>query len=169
MDVILGRNVTLQTLLVKPNYAFIVWNYNNGDEQRHVATQTESGLKVNSLYEGRVSIDPDTGSLFLKAAKSEDSGDFSINVISDDGATKTAEIKLRVLGESFRSVPGPRLGAPVYPPPLKQRAFHCATVSALLLFSYLFFFFLLPICEFLGVFNCFQSLRSAPLCCITFI
>lgn len=141
MDVVLGKNVTLRTLLVKPNYAFIVWNYNDGDEQVHVATRTASGLNVNAPYQGRVSIDPETGSLFLKAAMGEDSGDYSINVISVDGGTKTAEIKLRVLGESFRSAPGPGLGAQVSLPPLKQRAFHCATVSALLLFSYLFFFF----------------------------
>lgn len=138
MDVVLGKNVTLRTLLVKPVFAFIVWNYNNGVEQVHVATQTPSGLNVNPAYEGRVSIDSDTGSLFLKAALSGDSGDFNINIISTDGATKTAEIKLRVLGESFRSVPGPRLGALAYPSPLKQRAFHCATVSALLLFSSFF-------------------------------
>lgn len=141
MDVVLGKNVTLRTLLVKPAYAFILWTYNNGADQVHVATLSETGLNVNAVYEGRVSVDPDTGSLFLKAAKSEDSGDFGISIISVNGDTITAEIKLRVLGESFRSVPGPKPGALVYLSPLKHRAFHGATVGALLLFSYLSFFF----------------------------
>lgn len=162
MDVVLGRNVTLRTLLVKPDYMFIVWTYSNGDDQQHVATQSESGLKVNALYEGRVSVDPDTGSLFLKAAKSDDSGDFGISVISKDGETKTAEIKLRVLGESFRSVPGPRPGAPLLLSPLQHRAFHCAKVSASVLFSYFFIF--LRICEILEVFK-----PSARLCYRIFI
>lgn len=140
MDVVLGKNVTLRTLLVKPEYVFIVWTYNNGTDQVHVVTLSETGLKVNAPYKDRVSVDPDTGSLVLAAAKGEDSGDYGISIISKDGGTKTGEIKLRVLGESFRSVPGPRLGALVYLSPLKHRAFHRATVSALLLFSFDFFY-----------------------------
>lgn len=104
MDVVLGRNVTLRTLLVKPTYTFIVWTYNDGADQVHVATLSGSGLKVNLPYEGRVSIDRDTGSLSLDAAKTEDSGDYGISVITDDGTTKTAEIKLRVLRECFGSL-----------------------------------------------------------------
>lgn len=165
MDVVLGRNVTLRTLRVKPSYMFIVWTYNNGEDQVHVATLSDSGLKVSTLYEGRVSIEPNTGSLFLGEAKSEDSGDFGISVISKDGETKTAEIKLRVLGECFRSAPGPRLGAPFCRSPLKHGGFHGATVRALLL---LFFFFFYPSLIF-EVFNCFQSSRSANSCCIVFI
>ncbi|TWW65893.1 Carcinoembryonic antigen-related cell adhesion molecule 1 [Takifugu flavidus] len=97
VDVVLGKNVTLRTLLVKPEYMFIVWTYNDGADQVHVVTLSETGLKVNAPYEGRVSVDPDTGSLFLAAAKGKDSGDYGISIISKDGGTKTAEIKLRVL------------------------------------------------------------------------
>lgn len=123
MDVVLNRNVTLRTLLDKPMYTFIVWTHNDGAEQVHVATLSGSGLKVNTPYQGRVSIDRDTGSLFLSATKAEDSGDFGISVISDDGTTRTAEIKLRVLGECFGSGPGPRLATPGFRSPLKHRPF----------------------------------------------
>ncbi|TNM92647.1 hypothetical protein fugu_018049 [Takifugu bimaculatus] len=64
LDVVLGKNV-------------------------HVVTLSETGLKVNAPYEGRVSVDPDTGSLFLEAAKGKDSGDYGISIISKDGGTKT--------------------------------------------------------------------------------
>lgn len=100
----MGKNVTLETVVDKPVYAFIIWNFSDGREQIHVATVSEAGLKVNTPFEGRVSIDKSNGNLFLSALKSDDSGDYSINIISTDGSTQTSEIKLRVLGEfSFLS------------------------------------------------------------------
>ncbi|CAF93841.1 unnamed protein product, partial [Tetraodon nigroviridis] len=97
VDVLLGGNATLTTLLDKPEYQFIIWNFNNGDEQVHVATLTRSNLKVNAPYRDRVAIDGATGNLFLKETKSADSGDYSITVLTVNGDTTTAEIKLRVL------------------------------------------------------------------------
>lgn len=140
MDVVLGRNVTLRTLLDKPTYTFVVWTYNDGVEQVHVATLSGSGLKVNERYEGRVSVDRNTGSLFLGEAKTEDSGDFGISVISADGTTETAEIKLRVLRECFGSAPGPRLGAPGFRHPQTLSACRrsvCRSVTFLCFFLFL--------------------------------
>ncbi|KAM9339789.1 cell adhesion molecule CEACAM5-like [Symphorus nematophorus] len=97
VDAILGRNVTLTTLIGNNDFDFVIWNFNDGKEQIHIATQTTSSLKVNAPYEGRVSINKTNGYLTLGPLKSEDSGDYSINVLSDSGATKTGEIKLRVL------------------------------------------------------------------------
>ncbi|XP_075907579.1 cell adhesion molecule CEACAM5 [Nelusetta ayraudi] len=97
VDAVLGRNVTLKTL-VKPVYTFIVWNFNDGTEQVHIATRTETGLNTNdALYKDRVSVDPVTGSLTLTALRADESGDYSITIIKEDGSTLTAEIKLRVL------------------------------------------------------------------------
>lgn len=99
VDAVLGRNVTLKTL-VKPVYTFIVWNFNDGTEQVHIATRTATGLNTNDmLYKDRVSVDPVTGSLTLTALRANESGDYSITIITQDGSTTTAEIKLRVLGE----------------------------------------------------------------------
>lgn len=123
MDVVLGQNVTLTTLLNKPDYTFIVWNFNNGKVQVHVATRTQSGLNAKYPYLDRVSIDGATGNLFLKESTSADSGDYAINVVSADGDTQTSEIKLRVLGESFRWVPGPRLGDLAHLPPPNSQLF----------------------------------------------
>lgn len=101
MDAVLGRNVTLKTLLVNPVYTFIVWNFNDGATQVHIATQTQTGLNVNEdAYKDRVSIDRVTGYLTLTGLSLRDSGDYTINVITADGTTMTDEIKLRVLGES---------------------------------------------------------------------
>lgn len=105
MEAVVGRNVTLKTLLDKPVYTFIVWNFNDGTEQNNIATQTKTGLKEKEGYEGRVSIDPMTGSLTLVGLKPDDSGDYSITIITEDGTTRTAETKLQVLGESVRSSP----------------------------------------------------------------
>lgn len=101
MDAVLGRNVTLTTLVDKPTFLFIIWNFNDGTEQIHVATLTKTDLKVNGPYEGRVAINASNGNLFLGPLKSDDSGDYSINIISGDGTTETSEIALRVLGEFF--------------------------------------------------------------------
>lgn len=100
----MGKNVTLKTLLDKPVYAFVIWSFNDGSEQIHVATLGSEGLKVNTPYQGRVSIDKNNGNLFLGALKSDDSGDYAISLVASDGSTKTSEIKLRVLGEFFPSV-----------------------------------------------------------------
>lgn len=97
MDVVLGRNVTLKTLLDKSNYLFIIWNFNDGKGQVNVATQSTSGLEVSSHYQGRVSLDATNGNLFLQAVQANDTGDYSITVLGD--GTKTGEIQLRVLGE----------------------------------------------------------------------
>lgn len=97
VDAVLGRNVTLKTLLVKPVYTFIVWNFNDGTEQVNIGTQTATGLNANDAYKDRVSVDPVTGSLTLTAVRADESGDYSITVITVDGTTRTAEIKLRVL------------------------------------------------------------------------
>lgn len=108
MDVVLGRNVTLRTLLDRPIFSFIVWTYNDGSEQTHVATlSSNQDLNVNAPYQGRASIDGATGALRLAAAQGGDSGDFGISVISQDGSTRTGEIRLRVLGECPRAPPGP--------------------------------------------------------------
>ena len=102
MDAILGRNVTLMTLITKSDFTVMLWNYNDGSgNQINVATQTNLGLKVNPLYEGRVSMNKTNGYLTLGPLKSEDSGDYSINAITAEGTTKTGETTLRVLGESF--------------------------------------------------------------------
>lgn len=99
MDGIVDRNVTLKTLLDKPLYSFIVWNFNKAGEQNNIATLTKTNLRVNEGYEGRASIDNMTGSLNLIGLKPDDNGDYSITIITDDGTTRTSEIKLRVLGE----------------------------------------------------------------------
>ncbi|XP_018545086.1 carcinoembryonic antigen-related cell adhesion molecule 5 [Lates calcarifer] len=97
LDAVVGKSVTITTLLDKPQYVFIIWNYSDGTDQIHVATVSPTTLKVNAPYEGRVSLNATNGYLTLNSVKTEDSGDYSINVISADGDTKTAEIKLRVL------------------------------------------------------------------------
>lgn len=102
---IVGRNVTLKTLLDKPVYSFIVWNFNDGTEQNNIATLTKTSLRVSDGYKDRASIDDVTGSLSLVGLKPEDNGDYSITILTEDGTTRTAEIRLQVLGESARSGP----------------------------------------------------------------
>ncbi|XP_071355421.1 cell adhesion molecule CEACAM5-like [Trachinotus anak] len=97
VDAVVGKNVTLKTLLDKAQYAYITWNYNDGTEQINVATLGPKGTKVNEPYSGRASINATTGGLTLTALQAEDSGDYSISILSDDSSTRTAEIRLRVL------------------------------------------------------------------------
>lgn len=66
-----------------------------------IATQSAQGLKVADNYTGRVEVNTN-GFLTLKGLKSEDSGDYSLNLVTLDGTSSSAEIKLNVLGESFQ-------------------------------------------------------------------
>ncbi|XP_077404876.1 cell adhesion molecule CEACAM5-like [Vanacampus margaritifer] len=97
LDAVVGKNVTLTTLLKTPEYMFIIWSFNDGSEQRHVATLSRAVLKLNEPYQGRASVDADSGALRLSALTTDDSGDFSLTVVSESGETQTAEIGLRVL------------------------------------------------------------------------
>ncbi|KAF3706955.1 Carcinoembryonic antigen-related cell adhesion molecule 20 Precursor [Channa argus] len=97
LDAILGRNVTFPTLLTNPVYDFIVWNFNNGEDQVNVATLSQSGLRVAKPYEGRVAVNKTNGGLMLSSVKLEDSGDYSISILSNDRETETEDLKLRVL------------------------------------------------------------------------
>lgn len=106
MDVVLGANATLKTLLKKPAYLVIVWNFNDGENQMNVATLTTAGLKVDPAYQGRASIDED-GGLILYKTTSTDSGDYDISVISQEGTTTAGATRLRVLGEFLQGSRGP--------------------------------------------------------------
>ncbi|CAN9503578.1 unnamed protein product [Ophioblennius macclurei] len=98
VDAVLGKNVTLKTLLKEPVYSFIIWNYSDGTESVHVATAVPVGDgKVNEPYLGRVVLDKTKGDLTLIGLRSTDTGDYSINVVDAAGTTQTGEIKLRVL------------------------------------------------------------------------
>lgn len=101
LEALVGKNVTFTTLVDKPVYSFIVWNFNNGHEQIHIATVSDKGLKVNTPYTGRVNINATNGFLTLTGVKTVDSGEYNINIIDPDGGTKTGEIELQVLGESL--------------------------------------------------------------------
>ncbi|XP_069580900.1 carcinoembryonic antigen-related cell adhesion molecule 20 [Brachyistius frenatus] len=97
VDAILGRNVTLKTLLDKRLYAFITWAYSDGKDQDTVATVSPTTLKISEAYKGRVSLNATNGFLTLGPLKAEDSGDYSITIIYPDGVTRTGEVELRVL------------------------------------------------------------------------
>ncbi|KAI3358989.1 hypothetical protein L3Q82_015371 [Scortum barcoo] len=97
VDAVLGRNVTLQTLVNKADYAFIIWNFNHEGESVNIATLSPTGLTVDDAHKGRVSINSTNGYLTLTGLKSEDSGDYSISIVSPSGQTRTGETTLRVL------------------------------------------------------------------------
>ncbi|XP_069372627.1 carcinoembryonic antigen-related cell adhesion molecule 5 [Paralichthys olivaceus] len=97
VDAVLSREIVLTTLLNNPEYAFIIWNFNNGEEQIHVATMGKAGLTVNKPYENRVTINATNGFLTLKSLTLMDSGDYSITIVDLKGITKTGEIQLQVL------------------------------------------------------------------------
>ncbi|XP_037651693.1 carcinoembryonic antigen-related cell adhesion molecule 5-like isoform X1 [Sebastes umbrosus] len=99
VEVIVGKNVTLKTLLVNPVYSFIIWGFSDGgDDPVNVASLPASGvLKVNDPYIGRVAVNGTNGFLTLTGLKPEDSGDYSINLIKADGSTTTGATNLKVL------------------------------------------------------------------------
>ncbi|XP_049607757.1 carcinoembryonic antigen-related cell adhesion molecule 5 [Syngnathus scovelli] len=107
VDAVVGKNVTLGTLLESPKYSFIIWNFNDGRHQIHVATLGAQGLKVNVPFQGRASVDAKSGALLLSALTTADSGNFSVIILSEEGDTETAEIQLRV----FEPVSGVNLTA----------------------------------------------------------
>ncbi|XP_054461527.1 carcinoembryonic antigen-related cell adhesion molecule 5 [Anoplopoma fimbria] len=96
LEAILGKSVTIKTLVEHPEFDFITWNFSDGTQQINVVTLSKAGLKVADAYKGRATANTTNGHLTITDLKATDSGDFSINIISLAG-TKTAEIKLKVL------------------------------------------------------------------------
>ncbi|KAM7373700.1 hypothetical protein PAMP_008534 [Pampus punctatissimus] len=97
LDGVLGKNVTFTTLLDKPNYQLVIWNFKNEHDSVNIATRSSTGLNVNDHYKGRVNIDSVNGNLFLSSLQPEDSGDYNIVVVKTGPVTETADITLRVL------------------------------------------------------------------------
>ncbi|XP_035038208.2 carcinoembryonic antigen-related cell adhesion molecule 2 [Hippoglossus stenolepis] len=97
VDAVLSRDIVLTTLLTKPDYTAIFWSFNDGIEVTNVATMSAAGLKLKPAYEGRVTLNATNGFLTLKSLTSKDSGEYTINILFNDGNTRTAEIELRVL------------------------------------------------------------------------
>nr|XP_046273155.1 carcinoembryonic antigen-related cell adhesion molecule 5-like [Scatophagus argus] len=97
LSALVGNNVTFKTLLDRPNYVAIIWNYNNGADQVNIATASSAEVNVAETYKGRVTLNKTNGDLFLGPLKPSDSGDYSISVVLLGAPTKTQETKLRVL------------------------------------------------------------------------
>lgn len=101
LDELLGKNVTIKTLVDKPNYSLMIWTFSDdSDETQNIVTATPTEVKVNTPYVGRVSVNTTNGYLSLAGLKATDSGSYSINIVTKDLSTQTGEIRLRVLGES---------------------------------------------------------------------
>ena len=99
VDVVLGGSLTLQILVEKQKDDIIIWNFSDGQEQINIGTLRPSGAFIAEPYQGRASINSSNGYLTLSSLKPDDSGDFSINLVRT--TTQTAEVKVRVLGESL--------------------------------------------------------------------
>lgn len=104
VDAIVGRNVTIKTLLNNPAFMVMTWSYSDGAELASIVTVAQGSFKVSKAYVGRVWVNVTNGDLTLGPLKSTDSGDYGISVTFSDLSTKAAEIKLHVLGESFLPV-----------------------------------------------------------------
>lgn len=112
VDAILGRNVTLTTLIKDMGNSILSWSFHDGEKQIPVATVSPTTSNIGPLYEGRASINRSNGFLYLSGLKPEDSGDYTVTFIPPDLTTRTSIIELRVLGEyknksflSFTSMP----------------------------------------------------------------
>nr|XP_020496251.1 carcinoembryonic antigen-related cell adhesion molecule 5-like isoform X1 [Labrus bergylta] len=91
VDAVLGKNVTLKPLVYNPSFNAIVWNF-EGD---NILTLYPTSMTVSESYKGRVSINRTNGYLTLSSVKSQDSGDYTITILST--TTETDKITLRVL------------------------------------------------------------------------
>ncbi|XP_042361969.1 carcinoembryonic antigen-related cell adhesion molecule 5-like [Plectropomus leopardus] len=98
VDAILGKNVTLKTLVDKPDYTVIIWNFNDGTVSGNVVTAAKgAGVTVSEEYTGRASMNETNGYLTLGPLKAEDSGEYTISIVIAGSPTKTGETELRVL------------------------------------------------------------------------
>ncbi|XP_074542172.1 cell adhesion molecule CEACAM5 isoform X2 [Halichoeres trimaculatus] len=95
VDVVLGKDVTLKTRNVNPPFFVVTWTFATGSEP--VVTMTKDQTKVDDTYAGRVEVNSTTASLTLKGTKPEDSGVYSLSIVSPDLTTQAGEIELRVL------------------------------------------------------------------------
>ncbi|KAK9527102.1 hypothetical protein VZT92_015764 [Zoarces viviparus] len=95
IDANVGKTVTLTTLVDKPEYLAILWNYSDGKNSANVVTGSKDSVTVGKPYEGRATLNRTNGYLTIGPLTAADSGDYSISIVST--GTRTGEIKLRVL------------------------------------------------------------------------
>uniref|UniRef100_A0A087XIK9 Ig-like domain-containing protein n=1 Tax=Poecilia formosa TaxID=48698 RepID=A0A087XIK9_POEFO len=93
LDVLLGKDLTINLLRPTGKDDIITWNYKGSTS---IGTVRPGAVTITDQYKGRASINVTDGSLTLKSIKSEDSGDYNVVII---GLTTTipAEVKIRVL------------------------------------------------------------------------
>ncbi|XP_068603614.1 carcinoembryonic antigen-related cell adhesion molecule 5 [Brachionichthys hirsutus] len=97
VDAVLGRNVTITPLVEKSTHTVIIWNHHDSTDTTNVVTFTNSAIKYNEPYEGRALLDETTGRLTLRALRADDSGEYGVTFVSQQGDTRAGEITLRVL------------------------------------------------------------------------
>ncbi|XP_068188614.1 carcinoembryonic antigen-related cell adhesion molecule 5 [Antennarius striatus] len=97
IDAVVGKNVTFVTEADKSTYVVIIWNHHTPTELTNVVTFTGNGLNVHDKYQGRATLDTTTGQLTLSGLKKEDTGDYSVSIVSQLGEALAGETKLRVL------------------------------------------------------------------------
>lgn len=103
VDVILGNTLTLNILHTKTPGDILIWAFSDGKDLNNVnvVTLRPNGAKVSAAYEGRASVNSTNGYLTINSVKVEDSGDYSLTILTEEANTLTGEIEVRVLGESL--------------------------------------------------------------------
>ncbi|MFT7798513.1 carcinoembryonic antigen-related cell adhesion molecule 5-like isoform X2 [Arapaima gigas] len=92
-------NVTFRTtVLDSPVQQFltITWTFNNGGGPKPVVTSLPNIQKIAPEYSGRVMVNTTTGSLQLLKLTLGDSGNYAVNMVTQDGQTLTGETTLNV-------------------------------------------------------------------------
>ncbi|XP_014904319.1 carcinoembryonic antigen-related cell adhesion molecule 2 isoform X1 [Poecilia latipinna] len=93
LDVLLGKDLTINLLRPTGKDDIITWNYKGSTS---IGTVRSGTVIITDQYKGRASINVTDGSLTLKSIKPEDSGDYNVVIIGLT-ATIPAEVKIRVL------------------------------------------------------------------------
>lgn len=103
LKTLVGQNVTFTTTIDPETQQFVVitWVFNNGFGPISLISSATRGENVNAAYKDRVDFDKKTGSLVLRDVTTNDSGDYAISMVKDDGLQIPGEVKLTVYGESL--------------------------------------------------------------------
>ncbi|KAJ8289840.1 hypothetical protein GJAV_G00005930 [Gymnothorax javanicus] len=92
-----GGNVTFTTISsVHPQLLTVTWNFRNGTEPVTVIGSGPAGITPGPGYEGRVTVDSATGSLQLRELTLRDSGEYTVILTSNTGASLTGATTLNV-------------------------------------------------------------------------
>ncbi|XP_051992535.1 carcinoembryonic antigen-related cell adhesion molecule 5 [Xyrauchen texanus] len=95
---VIGKNVTFKTTITDTgNFLTVIWNFNNGKKIVPIVTGLPNGNIIDDKYAARIKYNKTTWELQLVSLMEEDSGEYTLAIVTTSGSQLSGQVLLEVL------------------------------------------------------------------------